>query len=88
MGFVCLLAFSLLVMLPSESPKLLTDPPVRGFPGVLKLLPLQDSLLRDRSPSLTLLSFYLLYFVLAPFEDNGLSFRVPGVLCQYSDVVL
>ena len=30
--------FFLPVMLPSEIPKLLTDPPVRGFPGVWKLL--------------------------------------------------
>ena len=34
----------LLVMLPSEIPKLPTDPPVRGFPGVWKLLLLHDSL--------------------------------------------
>ena len=31
---------------------------------------------------------YLLYFVLPPFKDNGLPFRVPGVLCQHSEVVL
>ena len=30
--------FFLLVMSPSEIPKLPTDPPVRGFPGVWKLL--------------------------------------------------
>ena len=42
-----------------------------------------------RSPSLTLcLSFYLLYFVLSPFKENGLPFWVPGVLCQCSEVVL
>ena len=34
-----------LVMLPSEIPKLPTDPPVRGFPTIWKLL-LQDSLPR------------------------------------------
>ena len=33
-------------------------------------------------------SFYLLYFVLPPFEENGLPFWVPGVLCQHSEVVL
>ena len=33
-------------MLPSEIPKLPTDPPVRGFPGVWKLLFFYDSLLR------------------------------------------
>ena len=39
--FVCL--FFLLVMLSSEIPKLPTDPRMRGFPGVWKLL-LHDSL--------------------------------------------
>ena len=34
------------------------------------------------------LSFYLLYFFLSPFEDNGLTFWVPDVLCQHSEVVL
>ena len=44
---------------------------------------------QDGSPSLTLLSlFYPLYFVLPPFEDNGLPFWVPGVLCQGSEAVL
>ena len=38
--------FSFLVMLPSEIPKLPTDPPVRGFPTVWKLLLLQDFLPR------------------------------------------
>ena len=36
--------FFLVVMFPSESPKLYTDTPVRGFPGVWKLLLLHDSL--------------------------------------------
>ena len=36
--------FFLLVMLPSEIPKLPTDPPVRGFPGVWKRLLFEDSL--------------------------------------------
>ena len=76
-------------MLPSEIPKLLTDPLVRGFPGVYKHLLFYDSL-----PGVGLhlylfcLSFYLLYFVLPPFEDSGLPFWVPGVLCQCSEVVL
>ena len=34
------------------------------------------------------LSFCLLYFFLPPFEDNGLLFWVPDVLCQHSEVVL
>ena len=32
--------------------------------------------------------FNLLFFVLPPFEDNGLPFWEPGVLCQCSEVVL
>ena len=44
-------SFFLPVMLPSEIPKLPTDPPVRGFPGVWKLLLLHDSLPRtDHCP--------------------------------------
>ena len=39
-------------------------------------------------PYLFCLSFYLLYFVLPPFEDNGLPFWVPDVLYQHSEVVL
>ena len=39
-------------------------------------------------PYLFCLSFYLLYFVLLPFEDNGLPFWGPDVLCQRSEVVL
>ena len=34
------------------------------------------------------LSFCLLYFFLPPFEDNGLLFWVPDVLCWHSEVVL
>ena len=34
------------------------------------------------------LSFYLLYFVLSPLENNGLPFWVPDVLCQHSEVLL
>ena len=54
---------------------------------------LETSLLRllpgmDLHPYLFCLSFYLLYFVLPPFEDNGLLFWVPDVLCQHSEVVL
>ena len=41
-----LFIFSLPVMLLSEIPKLSTDPPVRGFPGVWELLLFYDSLPR------------------------------------------
>ena len=43
---------------------------------------------QNGSPSLPLLSLYLLYFFLPPFKDNGLPFWVPDVLCQHSEVVL
>ena len=60
-------------MLPSEIPKLPTDPSERVF------WCLETSLLwllaQNGCPSLTLcLFFYLLYFVLPPFKDNGLPF--------------
>ena len=72
--------FFLPVTLPSEIRKLPPDSPVRGFPGVWKL-PLLRLLSQDGSPSLALLSLYLLYFVLPPFKDNGLLFWAPDVLC-------
>ena len=64
--------------LPSEIQKLPPYPPVRGFPGVWKL-PLLWLPSWDGSPSLALLS--LKSFVLPPFEDNGLIFWAPDVLC-------
>ena len=42
----------------------------------------------ELGPYLFCLSFYLLYFFLPPYEDNGLLFWVPDVLCQHSEVVL
>ena len=76
-------------MLPSEIPKLPTDPLVRGFPGVWKLLLFYDSLPRTGLHRyLFCLSFYLLYFVLPPVKDSGLTFWVPGILRQGSEVVL
>ena len=42
----------------------------------------------DLCPYLFCLSFYLLYFSLPPFEDNGLLFWVPDVFCWHSEVVL
>ena len=59
------------------------------FLGVWKLLSFLRLPSWDGSPSLTLcLSFYVLSFVLPPFEGNGLLFWVPDVLCQRSEVVL
>ena len=76
-------------MLPSEIPKLPLDLPVKGFPGIWILLLLHNSLPRTcLRPYLFCFSFYLLYFILPPFEDNGLPFRVPDVLHQHSEVVL
>ena len=87
MGFNYL--FFLPVMLPSEVPRLATDLPVRVFPGVWTLLSLLRLPSQDGSPSIPLLSpFYLLCFFLPPFEDNGLFFWVPDVLCRHSEVVL
>ena len=52
-------------MLPSEVPRLVTDSPVRVFPGVWKLLSLLRLPSQDRSPSLPLcLSFYLFSYLL------------------------
>ena len=76
-------------MLPSVLPRLATDSTVRVFPGVWKLLSFLRLPSRDGALSLPLLSlFCLLYFFLPPFEDNGLLFWVPDVLCRHSEVVL
>ena len=75
-------------MLPSVVPRLATDSAVRVFPGVWKPLSFLRLPSQDRAPSLPLLSLYLLYFFLPPFEDNGLLFWVPDVLYWHSEVVL
>ena len=76
-------------MLPSVVPRLNTDSVVRVFLGVWKLLSFSDSLpWTELHPYLFCLFFCLLYFSLPPFEDNGLLFWVPDVLCQHSEVVL
>ena len=76
-------------MLPSVLPRLGTDLAVKVFPGVWKLLSFKDSLPRmELCPSLFCLFFCLLYFFLPAFEDNGLLFWVPDVLCLHSEVVL
>ena len=54
--------FFLLVMLPSEVPKLATDSAVRVFPGVWKLLSFLRLLSQDGAPSLPLLSLSLFFF--------------------------
>ena len=75
------LFFPLLVMLPSEIPKLPTDQLVRGFPCVWKLL--HDSV---PNPFVSLFVFYILSYLLS--IENGLPFWVPGVLRQHPEVVL
>jgi len=79
--------FFLLVILPSEIPRLNKDPRERVFPGVWKLLSCLRLPSQDGSPFLPLLSLFL-SFVLPPFKDDGLPFWVPDVLCQHSEVVL
>ena len=74
--------FFLPIMLPSVVPRLTTDSSVRVFPGVWKLLSFLRLPSQDGALSLPLLFlFYLSYFFLPPFEDNGLLFWVPDVLC-------
>ena len=70
-------------MLPSEIPRLAIDLLVRVFPGVWKLLFFYDSLLGRVSIPNSCLSFYLLYFFLSPFEDNGC---LPGCLVSSASV--
>ena len=75
--------FFLPVMLPSVLPRLESVSWSLETSLFLRL-PSQDG-----APSLPLLSlFCLLYFLLPPFEDTGLLFWVPDVLCQHSEVVL
>ena len=81
--------FVLPVMLPSVVPRLTTDSAVRVFLGVWKLLSFLRLPSQDGAPSLPLLFlFFSFIFFLPPFEDNGLLFWVPDVLCRQSEVVL
>ena len=75
-------------MLPSVHPRLATDSALRVFPGVWKPLFLDSLPGTELHPYLFCLSFCLLYFFLPPFEDIGLLFWVPDVLCRHSEVVL
>ena len=80
--------FFLSVMLPSVVPRLATDSAMRVFPGVWKVLFFKTHFPRQSSVLLFCLSFYLLYFFLSPFKDNGLFFWVPDVFCRHPEVVL
>ena len=86
--------FFLPVMLPSVLPRLTTDSAVSVSwcleTSLLKIpFPGQASLPGTELPHhLLCLLFHLLYFLLPVFEDNGLLFWLPDVLCQPSEVVL
>ena len=67
-------------MFPSEIPKLLTDPPVRGFPTIWKLL-LHKSLPRMGPHSLTLLSPFL-SFIFFPTSFRRAWAACLGVWCS------
>ena len=82
-------------MLPSVLPRLATDSAGRVFPGVWKPLflkfPSQDGLPFPGWSSLptSFVSFFVFYILSLPvFEDNGLLFWLPDVLCQPTEVVL
>ena len=75
-------------MLPSVLPSLGTDSAV-SVSWCLETSLFLRLPSRDGALSLPLLSLFLFFiFFLPPFEDNGLLFWVPDVLCQHSEVVL
>ena len=66
--WILFIYFFLSVVLFSEIPKLPTDPPVRGFPGVWKLLLLHNSLPRMGlipNSFVSLFVFYILSYLLS-----------------------
>ena len=50
-------------MLPSEIPKITTDPPVRGFPGVWKLLLFHNSLPGTGLHHYSIVSLFIFYIL-------------------------
>ena len=59
-------------MLPSEILKFPTDPPVRGFPAIWKLILLHNSLPRKVLPPYSFVSlfvFYILFYLLLKRMD-------------------
>ena len=88
-GFSLINLFFLPVILPSEIPRLPTNPLERVFPGVWKLLSFLRLPSPDGSLSLPLLSLFL-SFIFCPtsFRRQWAVFLVPGVLRQRSEFVL
>ena len=87
-GFLFLFFFFFLVMLPSEIPKLPTDPPVRGFPTVWKLL-FHYSLPRMGLCPWIFCLFLSFVFCPTSFWTGWAAFLGAWcVLCQHSEVVL
>ena len=81
--------FFLLVIFPSEIPRLTTDPLEKVCSGIWKLLSFLRLPSRDGSPSLPLLSLFLSFiFFPTSFWRQWAAFWVPDVLCQHSEVVL
>ena len=80
--------FFLLVIFPSEIPRLTIDPLESVFWCLETSLFFMTPFPGQISIPTSFVSFYLLYFVLPLFKDNGLPFWVPDVLCQHSEVVL
>ena len=82
-------------MLPSVFPRLATDSAGRVFPGASKpfflKFPSRDGLPFPGRSSLptSFVSFFVFYIFSLPFfENNGLLFWLPDVLCQPTEVVL
>ena len=75
-------------MLPSVLPRLTTDWAVRVLVfGNFSLF--KTPFLGQSSVPTSVVSIFVFYiFFLPPFEDNGLLFWAPDVLCQHSEVVL
>ena len=58
------------------------------FPGVRSSLVLSGFVLKPPASGFQSYSYSSLKTSPSPFEDNGLPFWVPDVLCQHSEVVL
>ena len=91
---MCFVLFFLLVMLPSEIPKLPTNTPVRGFPtsltgeGDFSSLPTPSPRWLPVPKSFaSVFVFYILSYLLLK-RLIRVPFWVSGVLCQCSEVVL